>query len=124
MNDGPGSRPPSYEFVIAFLSEDEVASVNARDAALRVSDLDECLDLEQLDQGVRRGPGPPRPICRVLARKAVHEATWANILMWLDATKGRTIQLRAGRAPRGTRLAGSRLGRGAAASVEPRRKPR
>jgi hypothetical protein len=105
-------RSPNYDVVIALLSEDEVACVNSGVAAASLSDLDEYLDLEQLDQGVRRGPGPPRPICRMLARKAVREATWANILTWLNASKPRTLQRRAGRAPRGTRLGEARLARG------------
>jgi hypothetical protein len=106
------TRPPSHDVVIALLSDDEIASVNTREAAASLSEADEYLDLEQLDRGVRRGPLPATPICRVLPRKAVREATWAKILTWLGATKPRTLQRRAGRAPRGTRLGEARVTRG------------
>lgn len=87
MHHDDRPRSLSYAVFIGLLSEDEVARVNTGNGAARLSDSDEYLDLEQLEQGVRRGPGPPRPICRVLARKAVREATWENILMLLRATK-------------------------------------
>jgi hypothetical protein len=117
-------RSRTYDVVIALLSDDEIASVNTRDAAASLSDVDEYLDLEHLDQGVRRGPGPPRPICRVLARKAVHEATWANILTWLGAMKARTLQRHTSRAPRGTRLGESRLARGSGVAAVASRRSR
>jgi hypothetical protein len=112
MNYDERARPPSYDVVIALLSDDEIANVNIREAAASLSEADEYLDLEQLDRGVRRGPVPPTPICRVLPRRAVREATWANILAWLGAMKPRTLQRRTGRAARGTRLSEARLTRG------------
>ena len=112
MKHDERSPPPTCDVVIALLSDDEIASVNAREAAASLSEADEYLDLEQLDRGVRRGPVPPMPIYRVLPRKAVGEATWANILTWLRAMKPRTLERRAGRSPRGTRLGQARLARG------------
>jgi len=111
MNYGERTRSPAYEAVIALLSEEEIANVNTGEAAVRLAETDEYLDLEQLDRGVRRGPVPPTPIYRVLPRNAVREATWANILTWLGAMKPRTLQRRAGRFPRGTRLGEARLTR-------------
>jgi hypothetical protein len=77
---------PTADVIIALLSDDEIVSVN-KHAAADHSDVDEYVDLEQVEQGVRRGLGPPRPICRVLPRKAVREATWATIVSWLGADK-------------------------------------
>jgi hypothetical protein len=85
MNDA--GRVPTADLIIALLSDDEIANVNKHAAAAGHSDVDEYLDLEQVEQGVRRGLGPPRPICRVLPRRAVREATWARIIAWLGAGK-------------------------------------
>ena len=66
--------------VLKLLSDDEVASVSTAETATRLSDGDEYLDLEHLDQGVRMAPGVMTPVGRVLPRKAVHESTWTRIL--------------------------------------------
>ncbi len=87
MNYDEPARFPTADVIIALLSDDEIANVNKHGAAAAHSDVDEYLDLEQVEQGVLRGLGPPRPICRVLPRKAVREATWALIIAWLRAGK-------------------------------------
>jgi hypothetical protein len=69
--------------ILSLLSEEEVASVCTAETAERLLDGDEYLDLEQLDQGVRRAQRMPTPMARVLPRKAVHQDTWSKILMQL-----------------------------------------
>lgn len=69
--------------IMNLLSDDEVASVSTAETAQRLADGDEYLDLEQLEQGVRRAPLTPTPMGRVLPRKAVHQDTWSKILMKL-----------------------------------------
>jgi hypothetical protein len=113
MNYDRRLRAPTYDVVLALLSEDELASVNTGKMAMHLSDADEYLDLEQIELGVRRGPGPPRPICRLLPKKAVQEATWENILAWLGEMKARTLRRRVARFPRGARRTEPRLVSGA-----------
>jgi hypothetical protein len=71
--------------VLKLLSDDEVARVSTAETAARLADGDEYLDLEHLDQGVRRADGTATPMGRVLPRKAVHADTWSKILMQLAA---------------------------------------
>lgn len=73
--------------ILKLLSDDEVAGVSTAETAPRLSDGDEYLDLEQLDQGVRRARGTATPMGRVLPRKAVHESTWRKILTRLPAPR-------------------------------------
>jgi hypothetical protein len=84
MSYGEPLRFPTADAIIALLSEDEIENVNKHEATVGHADTDEYLDLEHVEQGVRRGLGPPRPVCRVLPRKAVRETTWARIIAALD----------------------------------------
>jgi hypothetical protein len=68
------------EAVLKMLSDSEVASVSAAEAAPRLAEGDEYIDLEQLEQGVRRADGANPPMGHVLPRTAVHEDTWRKIL--------------------------------------------
>ncbi len=86
MNQQYEPQQAPIDNVIALLSDDEVARVNAQ-AADNLSDFDEYLDLEQPAKGVQRGPGSARPICRVLPRSALRASTWAKILAWLGTAK-------------------------------------
>ena len=69
--------------VLSLLSDDEIASVSNAETAARLSDQDEYIDLEQLDQGVRRGSAGAAVMGRVLPRKAVKDSTWSKILTQL-----------------------------------------
>jgi hypothetical protein len=105
-------QPPLIDtMLIALLSEEEFARVNSPQAAARLSDADEYLDLEQLERGVQRGPVAPRPICRLLPRNALRETTWAEIIGCLRAMQAMQLLGRAGRTRRGARLSESRLAR-------------
>jgi hypothetical protein len=66
--------------VLKLLSDDEIARVSTAESAPRLGDGDEYLDLEALDQGVRRAPRADTLMGRVLPRKAVQEETWSKIL--------------------------------------------
>jgi hypothetical protein len=72
--------------VLKLLSDDEVANVSTAEAAARLFEGDEYLDLERLEQGVQRATGTTAPMGRVLPRKAVHETTWSRILKQLQAS--------------------------------------
>ncbi len=69
--------------ILKLLSDDEIASVSNAETASRLADGDEYLDLEHLDHGVRRAGGARMPMGRVLAKKAVAEATWTKIVTQL-----------------------------------------
>jgi hypothetical protein len=71
------------ESVLELLSDNEVASVTTADTTARLSDGDEYLDLEHLNQGVQRASGTSASMGLVLPKKAVHENTWNKILAQL-----------------------------------------
>jgi hypothetical protein len=75
--------------ILKLLSDDEVSSVSRAETADRLGDGDEYLDLERLDQGVRRAKGLI-PMRRVLPRKAVRESTWLKIVEQLAAFRRAT----------------------------------
>jgi hypothetical protein len=66
--------------VLKLLSDDEAASVSNAESAEELAEGDEYLDLEHLDEGVRKADGLIVIMGRVLPRKAVHEITWSKIL--------------------------------------------
>jgi hypothetical protein len=81
-----------FEFVardkiLSLLSDDDIASVSNAETAAHLSDGDEYIDLEQLDQGVRRAPPSAAVMGRVLPRKAVKEITWSKILTQLASPR-------------------------------------
>ena len=69
--------------ILKLLSDEEVAKVSTAEAAARLGDGDEYIDLEHIDQGVRRAGAAATPMGRVLPRKAVHASTWTKILTHL-----------------------------------------
>jgi len=81
--------------IMNLLSDEEVATVSTVESTESLADGDEYIDLEQLDQGVRRAQAAPTPMGRVLPRKAVRQDTWSKILMRLtrlDANKAESSQ--------------------------------
>ncbi len=77
------------ETILQLLSDDEVATVSTAETSPRLAAGDEYVDLEHLDDGVRRAGGAIAPMGRLLPKKAVHEATWAKILTKLPAPPAR-----------------------------------
>ncbi len=76
------------DHVLKLLSDEENARVSMAETALALADGDEYLDLENLEQGVRRAHGTATPMGRALPRKAVAEATWSKILLELQRRGG------------------------------------
>ena len=72
--------------VLKLLSDEEVARVSTAEASAGLVAGDEYLDLEQLERGVLRAPGPSTPMGRVLSRKSVGDSTWRRILTQLGAS--------------------------------------
>ena len=66
--------------VMKLLSDDEAASVSNAESAAHLDEGDEYLDLEHLDEGVRKADSLIVDMGRVLPRKAIHEITWSKIL--------------------------------------------
>jgi hypothetical protein len=73
------------EAILGLLSDEEVARVSNAEASAQLSEGEEYLDLEQLDQGVRRNLRAPKLMGRVLPRRAVQERTWNEIVARLPA---------------------------------------
>ena len=71
------------ESILKLLSDDEVAKVSTAETAKSLSAGDEYVDLEHLDNGVRRAGTALASTGHLLPRKAVREATWAKILTQL-----------------------------------------
>ena len=78
--------------IMNLLSDEEVASVSTAEAAPKLADGDEYIDLEQIEEGVRLAPSIPTPMGRVLPRKAVHEDIWSKILLKLPKPAFKTTQ--------------------------------
>jgi hypothetical protein len=81
--------------VLRLLSDGEVARVSTAETAADLADGDEYLDLEHLDQGVRRSHKGTSPMGRLLPRKAVSEDTWSQVLAQLRAVPGTSTPARA-----------------------------
>jgi hypothetical protein len=85
MKTSKESDYETRESILKLLSDDELASVSTAETATRLSDGDEYLDLDKLDQGVLRASGAAVPMGRVLTEKAVQGNTWNTILTKLPA---------------------------------------
>ena len=86
MKNDKRSEYITRDSILNLLSDDETASVSTAETAAHLSDGDEYLDLEQLNQGVQRAPGTATPMGRVLPKKAVHANTWSKILTQLETS--------------------------------------
>ena len=72
--------------VLDLLSDEEVAHVSTAETAAGLMAGDAYIDLEQLERGVLRAPGPSTPMGCVLPRKSVGDATWHRILAQLGGS--------------------------------------
>jgi hypothetical protein len=77
------------ESILKLLSDDEIAKVSTAETAPCLCAGDEFVDLEHLDDGVRRAGSAIAPMGRLLPKKAVHEATWAKIVTQLPVSHAR-----------------------------------
>lgn len=87
MNNDKRNELVTRDTIIELLSDNEIGSVSTAETALRLAEGEEYLDLEHLDQGVRKAHGTSATMGEVLPRKAVQEATWTKILKKLPAHK-------------------------------------
>ena len=74
------------DHVMKLLSDSEVARVSNAETAMRLDEGDEYIDLERIEQGVRRADGLAPHMVTALPRKSVEDATWAKILSLLPPT--------------------------------------
>lgn len=75
--------------ILQLLSDDDVARVSRAESEPRLNDGDEYLDLERLEQGVRRAAGASPSASHLLPRKTVRENTWRMILTQLATSASR-----------------------------------
>jgi len=89
MNNEKRSEYFTRDSIMNLLSDEEIAKVTATESATSLVDGDEYIDLEQLDQGVQTVPGSTAAIAvgRVVARKAVQERTWKNVVTQLASRR-------------------------------------
>jgi hypothetical protein len=83
MQDEQRSQYLNRGSILNLLSDEEIAQVSRADSAVRLAEGEEYLDLGDLEHGVRRAQGAAMSMRRVLPRKAVHAATWSDILAQL-----------------------------------------
>jgi hypothetical protein len=89
MNTDKRTAYVTRDAILQLLSDDEIATVSTAETAPRLLAGEEYVDLEHLDDGVRRAGGTNAPMGRLLLKKAVHEATWTKILTKLPAPRTR-----------------------------------
>jgi len=82
------------ENILKLLSDDEVASASTAETTAHPLEGEEFLDLEDLDQGVRRALGPTPAMSHLLLRRSVHKDTWAKVLEQLTALHASKAQVR------------------------------
>jgi hypothetical protein len=87
MKHDAKARYLARDRILSLLSDSEVARVSTAESAPRLAPGDEYLDLEALDQGVKRAIGTRIPMGHVLPKKAVNEATWGKILRELASAE-------------------------------------
>lgn len=73
--------------IVKLLSDDEVSLLSTGEGAAQLSEGDEYVDLEHLEEGVRLAQGSAMLMGRVLPRKAVRDNTWIKILTQLPAPR-------------------------------------
>jgi hypothetical protein len=71
--------------ILKLLSDVEVAKVSAAETAERLTEGDEYIDLEHLEEGVLVAGTTATPMGSLLPRKVVHGDTWMRILFELAA---------------------------------------
>jgi hypothetical protein len=77
------------------LSDDEVASVSTAETTVHPLEGEEYVDLENLDQGVRRALNATPMMSHLLLKRSVHSDTWKKILEQLTMLQTARVQARA-----------------------------
>lgn len=84
MNHDPRESYVIRNGIMNLLSDEEVARVSTAESGVLLSEGEEYIDLERLDQGVLLAMGVVPHMGRVLPRNAVEQSTWSKILMQLS----------------------------------------
>jgi hypothetical protein len=82
MSDAHRAAYVTRDTILTLLSDDENAKVSNAEAALRLAEAEEYLDLEHLDRGVQRAQAVTSKarMGHILPRSAVSNETWSKIL--------------------------------------------
>jgi 2TM domain len=92
--------------IMKLLSDEEIARVSTGEAAARLGEGAEYLDLQHLDRGVQRATTVSQvPMGHILARSAVSAETWSKILARLHGGS----RANQSQSPTGLQVAASRL---------------
>jgi hypothetical protein len=85
MTDAKRAEQVTRDTILNLLSDEENAKVSTAEAASRLAEGEEYLDLEHLDQGVQRAkPATAKATMgHVLPRSAVRDETWNELLAQL-----------------------------------------
>lgn len=88
MSSDERSEYTARDRILELLSDEEVAKVSTAEAQVRLSDGEEYVDLERLEEGVRQAHGETAAMGRLLPRSAVRDATWSKIISQLGGNAG------------------------------------
>jgi hypothetical protein len=81
MTDAKRAEQVARDDILKVLSGEEIAKVSTAEAASRLTEGGEYLDLEHLDQGVQRAKAATKvTMGHVLPRSAVSDETWRKVL--------------------------------------------
>ena len=85
MSDAERAEHIARDTILNLLSDEENAKVSTAEAASRLIEGEEYLDLEHLDQGVQRAKAATTKVTmgHILPRSAVRDETWSKILAQL-----------------------------------------
>ncbi len=90
MSEAQRAAYATRESILMLLSDEENAKVSNAEAATRLQEGEELLDLEHLDRGVQRAGAATSKaaIGHILPRSTVGSETWNKILALLAGEKG------------------------------------
>ena len=85
MTDAKRAEHVTRDTILKLLSNEEIARVSTAETASGLSEGEEYLDLEHLDQGVQRAKAATKvTMGHILPRSAVGDETWSKILAQLS----------------------------------------
>lgn len=85
MSDAERAEQITRDTILKLLSDEENAKVSTAEAAFGLTQGQEYLDLEHLDQGVQRAKAATTKVTmgHILPRSAVSDETWSKIIAQL-----------------------------------------
>ena len=93
MSDAERAAYVTRDTILMLLSDEENARVSNAEAALRLAQGEEYLDLEHLDRGVQRAKAATAKATmgQILPRTTVSDATWSKILAHLAGEESHSL---------------------------------